>query len=151
MIFTSLLYFLDSTHKWYYLVFVFVWLISLSIMSSESVAQRLKCLPAMRETWVQSLGREDPLEKEMATHSSIPAWRILWTEEPSGLQSMGSQRVWYDWATSLTQCPLSWSMLRQMAKFHPFNGWVVFHCVYMPITLMWWFFKVNWMKEINKC
>ena len=49
------------------------------------VAQRLKRLPAMWETWVQSLGREDPLEKEMATHSSILAWRIPWTEEPVGL------------------------------------------------------------------
>ena len=53
------------------------------------VAQRLKHLPAMRETWVGSLGREDPLEKEMATHSSILAWRIPWTEELGGLQSMG--------------------------------------------------------------
>ena len=57
------------------------------------VAQRLKHLPAMRETWVQSLGWEDPLEKEMATHSSILAWRILWTEKPGGLQSTGLQRV----------------------------------------------------------
>ena len=60
------------------------------------VAQRLKCLPAMQETWVQSLGREDPLEKEMAAHSSVLAWRIPWTEEPGGLQSMGSQRVRHD-------------------------------------------------------
>ena len=51
---------------------------------------------AMQETWVQSLGREDALEKEMATHSSILAWRIPWTEEPGGLQSMGSQRVGHD-------------------------------------------------------
>ena len=50
-------------------------------------------LPAMRETWVRSLGQEDPLEKEMATHSSILAWRIPWMEEPGGLQPMGSQRV----------------------------------------------------------
>ena len=57
------------------------------------VAQMVKNLPAVQETWVQSLGREDPLEKEMATHSSILAWRIPWTEEPRGLQSMGSQRV----------------------------------------------------------
>ena len=49
--------------------------------------------PAMQETWVRSLGWEDPLEKEMATHSSILAWRIPWTEEPGGLQSMGLQRV----------------------------------------------------------
>ena len=62
------------------------------------VAQRLKPLPAMWETWVRSLGREDPLEKEMATHSSILAWRIPWTEEPGGLQSMESQRVGHDWA-----------------------------------------------------
>ena len=60
------------------------------------VAQRLKCPPAMRETWVQSLGPEDSLEKEMATHSSILAWRIPWTEEPGGLQSTGSQRVGHD-------------------------------------------------------
>ena len=53
----------------------------------------VKNLPTMQETQVQSLGQEDPLEKEMATHSSILAWRILWTEEPGGLQSMGSQRV----------------------------------------------------------
>ena len=60
------------------------------------VAQRLKRLPAMQETWVQSLGQEDPLEKEMATHSSILAWRIPWMEEPGGLQSTGLQRVGHD-------------------------------------------------------
>ena len=60
------------------------------------VAQRLKCLPGLRETQVQSLGREDPLEKEMATHSSSLAWRIPWMEEPGRLQSMGSQRVRQD-------------------------------------------------------
>ena len=54
----------------------------------------------MQETWVWSLGQEDPLEKEMATHSSILAWKILWSEEPGGLQSMGLQRVGHDWATS---------------------------------------------------
>ena len=57
------------------------------------MAQTVKNLPAMRETQVRSLGQEDPLEKEMATHSSILAWRIPWTEEPGGLQSMRSQRV----------------------------------------------------------
>ena len=55
------------------------------------MAQWLKCLPAMWETWVRSLGQEDALEKEMATHSSILAWRIPWTEEPGKLQSMGLQ------------------------------------------------------------
>ena len=60
------------------------------------MAQRLKHLPAMRETWVRSLGWEDPLEKEMATHSSILAWRIPWREESGRLQSMGSQRVGHE-------------------------------------------------------
>ena len=60
------------------------------------MAQAVKNLPAMQETWVQSLGREDPLEKEMATHSGILAWKIPWMEEPGGLQSTGSQRVGND-------------------------------------------------------
>ena len=60
------------------------------------VAQMVKNLPAMRESRVRSLGREDPLEKEMATHSSIVAWKIPWTEEPGRLQSIGSQRVGHD-------------------------------------------------------
>ena len=60
------------------------------------MAQRVKHLLAMRETWVQSLGQEDPLEKEMATHSSSLAWKIPWTEGPGRLQSMGSQRVGHD-------------------------------------------------------
>ena len=58
------------------------------------VAQTVKSLPIMGETWVQSLGQEDILEKEMTTHSSILAWRIPWTEEPGGLQSMWSQKSW---------------------------------------------------------
>ena len=60
------------------------------------VAQRLKRLPAVWETWVLSPGREDPLEKEMATHPSILAWRIPWMEEPGGLQSTGLQRVGHE-------------------------------------------------------
>ena len=64
--------------------------------AASLVTQRLKRLPAMRETWVLSLGREDPLEKEMATHSSILAWRILWAEKPGGLQFMGSERGGHD-------------------------------------------------------
>ena len=60
---------------------------------SSLVDQMVKCLPAMRETWVRSLGQEDSLEKEMAIHSSTSAWKIPWTEEPGRLQSMGLQRV----------------------------------------------------------
>ena len=62
----------------------------------------VKCLPAMWETQVRSLGQEDTLEKEMATHSSTLAWKIPWTEEPGRLQSMGSQRVRHDRGTSLS-------------------------------------------------
>ena len=64
------------------------------------VAQMVKNLPAMQETWVWSLGQKGPLEKGTATHSSILAWRIPWTEEPDGLQSMGSQRARHDWVTN---------------------------------------------------
>ena len=64
-----------------------------------TVAQMVKNLPAMQETQGQSLVWENPLEKKMATHSSILAWRIPWTEEPGGLQPMGSQRVRHDWAS----------------------------------------------------
>ena len=67
-----------------------------NVIWASLVAQTVKNLLAMQETWVQSLGWEDPLEKGMATHSSILAWRILLTEKPGGLQSMGSQRVGHD-------------------------------------------------------
>ena len=70
------------------------------------VAQTVKHLPAIWDTWVRSLGWEDPLEKAMATHSSTLARKIPWTEEPGRLQSMGSQRVGHDWVTSLS-FPLS--------------------------------------------
>ena len=67
------------------------------------VAQMVKDLPVMQETWVRPLGWEDPLEKGMATHSSILAWRIPQTEEPGGLQSMGLQRIRYDLVTKQQQ------------------------------------------------
>ena len=71
----------------------------------------------MQETWVRSLGREDPLKNEMATHSSILAWRIPWTEEPGGLQSTGSQRVGHDWVTSLSLSErVSWSLSRDLKE-----------------------------------
>ena len=79
------------------------------------MAQRLKCLPAMRDTWVQSLGREDPLEKEMATHSSILALRVPGTEEPGRLQSMGWLRVGHDRATSL----LLFTFVHRRRKWQP--------------------------------
>ena len=69
---------------------------SACFLASRLVAQTVKRLPMMRETQVQSLGWEDPLEKKMATHASILAWKILWMEEPGRLQSMGLQRVGHD-------------------------------------------------------
>ena len=66
------------------------------LFRASLVAQMVKCLLAMWETWVWSLSQEDPLEKEMASHSSTLAWKIPWTEESSRLQSMGSQRVVHD-------------------------------------------------------
>ena len=87
------------------------------------VAQRLKRLPAMWETWVRSLGQEDPLDKEMATHSSILAWRIPWTEESGGLQSIGSQRVGHErsnWTCIHTyQCLYKWSCCCLVTKSCP--------------------------------
>ena len=77
----------------------------------------------MRETRVRSLGREDPLEREMAIHSSTLAWKIPWMEEPDRLQSMGSQRVGYDWATSL--------------HFH----WLTDHYI---LWCIWWYMVYFW-------
>ena len=74
-----------------------------STQSTSLVAQMVKSLTTMQETQDRSLGWEDPLEKEMATHSSTLAWKIPWMEEYGRLQSMGSQRVRHDWVTSLTK------------------------------------------------
>ena len=67
-----------------------------NVLSCPLKDLNIKSMPAMQETWVPSLGWENPLEKSMATHSNILAWRISWAEEPGGLQSMGLQRVGYD-------------------------------------------------------
>ena len=80
----------------------------------------------MQEMWVQSLSREDPLEKEMATHSSILAWRIPWKEEPCGLQSMGSQRVRHDWATEEHFILHQVTDLRLLFEFLGWCFWVLY-------------------------
>ena len=86
-------------------------MIFISAVVTSLVAQMVNTPPAMRETLVQSLGWEDPLEEEMATLSNVLAWRIPWTKKPAGLQSMGSQRVRHDVGTKYQQyawqrCPL---------------------------------------------
>ena len=92
-----------------YIISIYVekYLIKFNINWASLVAQLIKCLPAMWETQVRFLGLEDPLEKEMAIHSSTRAWKIPWMEEPDRLQSMGSQRVGHDWAISLSLSALS--------------------------------------------
>ena len=81
------------------------------------MAQMINNLPAMQEAWFWSLGREDPLEEEMATHCSVLAWRIPWTEEPGRLWSMGSQRVRQDWTTNLSLSPWNPSMCMRSPIF----------------------------------
>ena len=93
------------------------------------MAQTVKHLPAMWETWVQSLGQEDPLEKEVATYSSTLAWEIPWTEEPGRLQSMGLQRVRYNWGTSLMNINVHMCLLSfQKDDIHPKR--LTYMCVY---------------------
>ena len=75
---------------------VYVYVCVSYVHGASLLARTVKNLPAMQDTWVQSLGWEDPLEKEMATHSSNLAWEMPWTEEPGRLQSIGSQRVGHD-------------------------------------------------------
>ena len=72
----------------------------LNVLWALLVTQTVKSLPAIQKNWVQALGQEDTVEKETATHSSILAWRIPWTEEPGGLHSTGLQRVKHAWATN---------------------------------------------------
>ena len=95
-------------------------------------AKTVKCLPTMQETWVQSLGQEDLLEKEMSTHSSILARKIPWVIEPGRLQSMGLQRFGHDWATSLSFyiliCP----------AFLPTFGDVGFFILAMILSVKWY-------------
>ena len=109
----------------------------------------------MRETWVCTLGWEDPLEKEMAIHSSTLAWKIPWTEEPGRLQSMGSQRVGHEWAAEHTQlrinmgssefcfCKFAWN-LRIVFLFSPFP-----HYQHLSVTDSNNAFKITSLLEVN--
>ena len=119
------------------------------------MAQTVERLPAVQETGVRSLGREDPLEKEMATHSSTLAWKIQWTEEPGRPQPMGSQRVQHNWATSLTQAKWAdveqgwaWSVL--LLKQTPLLHWlalrnVVDKCDYFCVC--WTFTEAFFLSQ----
>ena len=108
---TTLRYWCKPKHRWKklqsesswlkcFFFFLIYWYV-FYLFRDSLVAQIVKKLPAMQETWVRSLGLEDPLEKGVATHSSILAWRIPCTEELGGLRSMGLQRVGHDWVTNI--------------------------------------------------
>ena len=110
------------------------------------VAQMVKCLPTMRETQVRSLCWEDPLEKEMVTHSGILAWKIPWTDECGRLQSMGLQRVRHDWATSLCYIILC-TVPRCISLIYSF----IFCCL-ISSACLWWKLLFQWLPGlISKC
>ena len=118
--------------------FLFIWSLHAAMETGAAlVAQSVKNLPAVQETWVRSPGREDPLEKEMATHSSILAWKISWTKEPGGLQSMGSQRVGHDWATNtyllMETAPVAPSIVRSWRQKEQVR--LSFICA---LSIDWW-------------
>ena len=101
---------------------------------SSLVAQMVKPLPTMRETQVQSLGWEDPLEKEMATHSSTLAWKFPWMEERDRLRSMGSQRVGHDWETAQHRTDLTTGFLTYYSLYPTMlNVKSLQHCSIFPI------------------
>ena len=117
--------------QWY--LVILTWSYLNSSYRTSLVAQMVNCLPAMRETWVWSLDREDPMEKNMATHSSTLAWKIPWIEEPDRLQSIGLQRFGYDCVTSL-----SLSCLRCRASFH----------LLFAIVLCFWLYCSSLLKSL---
>ena len=114
-----------SWQKFFFFFFLMTTVHTYPLIWASLVAQMVKNLPAMQDAWVQSLGQEDLLEKEMASHSRILTWRIPQTEEPGGLQSVGSQTVGHEWTnfTSLLLIQFSWSSLNRinfMYKFYTF-------------------------------
>ena len=103
------------------------------------VAQMVKNLPAMWETWIQSLGWEDPLEESMATHSSILAWRIPWTEEPGGLQSTGLQRIGWLSIHSAQHILLSIVAAQSYISTNSVCGFPLLHILaYCYLCSFWW-------------
>ena len=99
------------------------------VACASLVAQLVKNLPAMQETQIWSLGQEDPLEKEMATHSSILAWRIPWTQETCGLQSMGLRRVGHNWVTNTY---LAWMKTQNLSHQTGKRLEVIFSWIFAP-------------------
>ena len=122
------------------------------------VAQMVKRLPAMQETWVWSLGQEDPLEKEMETHSSILAWKIPWTEEPGGPQSMGSQKVGHNWVTNThthTHTHVYMYVINAVSQFScsvvsdSATPWTAAHQASLYITYSWSLLKLMSIESVK--
>ena len=120
----------------------------------------VKNLPAIQETRVQSLSREDSLEKGMATHSSILAWRIPWTEKPGRLQSIGLQRVGHDWAHMRSDMQFASSKNSLDEEFNFFNREYAIHifyivlsvcesCIFQEISLFYLTYEIDWWKIIS--
>ena len=122
--------------------FFWGWWNILKLTGASLVAQMVKNLPAMQETQVWFLGQEDPLEKGMSTHSSILAWRIPWTEESGGLQSMGSEKVGHNWTTFIFFSNWLWwwfhnsvNVLSAM-EVYTLNGWITWFVNFISIKLL---------------
>ena len=121
------------------------------VIMSSLVAQTVKNLPAIWETQVWSVDWEDALEKGMATHSSVLAWRIPWTEEPGGPQSVGSQRVAHDWAANTHSClhnvdqslPIDWKVEAPQLQISGFWNMEI------PFILAWKFKKCCWNHSMS--
>ena len=115
--------------SWVHISFEEIYVLLNNNLRASLVAQMVKNPLAMQETWLQSLGQGDPLEKGMETHSSILAWRIPWTKEPGRLQSMGSQRVGHDWATNITTnnyLAKVWGLLFKILKISPLYCFIIY-------------------------
>ena len=113
------------------------------------MAQKTKNPPAIQETWVWSLGQEDPLEKEIAFHSNILAWEILWPEEPGGLQSVGLQRVGHNWATEPTHRHQEHVYVNPNRPIHPSLPFPLGYLYICSLYLCFYFCLVNKMVYTN--
>ena len=142
-----------------------------SVCWTSPGAQVVKNVPAMQETWVWSLGQEDPLGKGMATHSSIIAWEIPWTEEPGGLQSIGLHRVTHDWSSLARTHPHCWalysvplicfSILSAISCYLDYCSfillsifsslWVMFSCFFTCLITFYSIIDIVYKRNCSKC
>ena len=132
--------------KIFHTPFLCIWTCLSYLWWTSLVAQMVKHLPTMRETQVQSLGQEDPLKKEMATHSSILAWKIPWTEEAGRLQFMGSHRVGHDWSNSAAAAAAVKAMVFSVVMYGC-DSWTIktAECQRIDVFELW-----CWRRQIGR-